>query len=128
MGKRAGCKCGHERLGLQIVGPVLRWPGARGSVHRLRAPAGWAIQKDVLQFHVRDVRRVEIVDVETGATYTAGLSDFIRAGVEIERGYGAQLALPLASWHMAGAGETSSASSASSAQLVLFDVPGVSRE
>lgn len=125
MGKRASCECGHERLGLRIERGVLRWPHARGSAHRLRRPPGWAIQADVLRYHLArgDVERVEVHDDETQTTYTAGLSDVIRRGAEIERGFGKQIMLPLASWHIAGQGETVSASSAGAdLQLTLFDM------
>ena len=132
MGKRAKCECGHDRLGLRVERGIMSWR-AVGSIHRLRAPAAWAIQRSVLAFHADagDVERVEVIDIETGASWSAALSEFFSHGLAVERGAGAQIALPLASWHMAGAGADTSSGSASvfskhvgdtGAQLQLFDV------
>ena len=127
----AKCKCKHERFGLRIERGVMSWR-AVGSIHRLRAPAAWSIQKSVLTFHADagDVERVEIEDLETHTTFSAAFSEFFTHGLAVDRGAGAQLALPLASWHVAGQADTSSGSSSvfskhvgdTGAQLQLFDV------
>ena len=70
-----------------------------GSRHMLRKPQAWALDKQALE----DAKRagavyVQIVDNETGTVYRAPVSHILEAGFDLNRGYGSQIALPLAGW------------------------------
>ena len=76
---------------------------ARSTVHMLRQPRAWACDVDALdQARAAGAEWVEILDQDTGARYRAALADFLRRGVALDRGHGAQLALPLTCWDVAG--------------------------
>ena len=70
----------------------------------LRRPRrAWAADVDALdQARAAGAEWVEILDQDTGARYRAALADFYRRGLKVDRGHGAQLALPLAAWNVAG--------------------------
>lgn len=70
-----------------------------GSRHMLRKPQAWALDKQALE----DAKRagavyVQIVDNETGVIYRAAVSHVLENGFDLNRGYGSQIALPLAGW------------------------------
>ncbi len=72
---------------------------ARGSRHMLRSPRGWALDLQSL----RDAEgagavTVEIVDVESGITYSAPCSRIHLLGFHLNRGHGEQIALLLRYW------------------------------
>lgn len=98
---------------------------ARSSLHMLRRPRAWAADLDALdQARAAGATRVEVKDLDTGKVYAADLADFYRRGVTVNRGHGAQLALPLACWQVAG-GQASTRpgldqSAAGPVQLGLF--------
>ena len=66
----------------------------------LRRPrAAWACDVDALdQARAAGAEWVEILDQDTGARYRVALVEFYRRGLAVNRGHGAQLALPLACW------------------------------
>ena len=67
----------------------------------LRRPRAWACDVDALdQARAAGAVWVEVLDLDTGASYRAALADFYRRGVAINRGHGPQLALPLACWEV----------------------------
>lgn len=69
----------------------------------LRRPRAWACDVDALdQARAAGAEWVEIPDKDTGQVYRAALADFYRRGLKVDRGHGAQLALPLAAWNVAG--------------------------
>ncbi len=71
----------------------------RASKHMLRSPRGWALDvKSLRDAEEAGARNVELEDVDNGLTYSASV-DLIRAkGIQLNRGYGPQIALPLNSW------------------------------
>ena len=76
---------------------------ARSTVHMLRQPRAWACDVDALdQARAAGATRVVIFDQDTGRRYAADLADFYRRGLRVDRGHGAQLALPLACWDVTG--------------------------
>ncbi len=73
----------------------------------LRQPRAWACDVDALdQARAAGATRVVISDQDTGRRYAAELADFYRHGVPVNRGHGAQLALPLAYWDVTGVRST----------------------
>lgn len=86
----------------RVEGDTFHKP-ARSSLHMLRRPRAWACDRDALdQARAAGASTVEVLDRDTGATYRADLADFYRRGVTVNRGHGAQLALPLACWEVTG--------------------------
>jgi hypothetical protein len=76
---------------------------ARGSIHMLRAPRGWALDAPTLaELRALGVATVTITDTETGTVYTAPLAEFEAHGVAFNRGAGPQVALPLGYWRVNG--------------------------
>jgi hypothetical protein len=83
-----------------LCGRVLQ-KRVRGSVHMLRRPPAWAIDAAIFERARKDgALVVEVYDVETGKTYWAAISAFKRWGIEIDRGHGRQVALPLGRWQV----------------------------
>lgn len=67
--------------------------------HMLVTPPAWAIQAEALERAISlGARTLEVVNSETGVTYTATIDDVIAHGVRFDRGYGLQVALPIARW------------------------------
>jgi hypothetical protein len=66
--------------------------------HRLRQPPSWATETE----HLHELRRRGGAGVRlrltTGETLMASLDDFDRHGIRVERGFGVQIALPVAFW------------------------------
>ena len=70
-----------------------------GSRHFLRKPPAIALDKGALdRAEQAGAVKVRVVDQETGIVYLATIAHLRRAGLDINRGWGAQLALPLESW------------------------------
>ncbi len=97
----------------------------RSTVHMLRRPPAWACDVDTLdQAQAAGAVWVELADHDTGATYRVELVEFYRRGKAINRGHGAQLALPLACWTVTGGRAASrpglDQSAAGPVQLGLF--------
>lgn len=85
-----------------VVGDTF-YKRARSSVHMLARPRAWAADVDALdQAQAVGAAWVEVLDLDTGATYRAELADFYRRGISVRRGHGDQLALPLACWEVRG--------------------------
>jgi len=75
----------------------------RASVHQLRCPPGWAVDRQDLSAAERaGAELIVIEDVESGKTYLASLSVIREKGIEFERGCGAQAALELKRWYCFG--------------------------
>jgi hypothetical protein len=67
--------------------------------HMLRYPPAWAFEENILREAERQgVTLVQVVDTDTGCTFTSSISRFWTHGVRIERGFGVQWALPLNQW------------------------------
>src|SRR5574341_246655 len=91
------CACGHQRFGYRIENST---PSkiVEGSRHMLRIPRVWAIQKEILDYHLKEIIYVEIKDAESGICYRMTREDFRRAAFVIDRGDGEQYAVALKYW------------------------------
>lgn len=101
---RPNCACGHEHFGYKFEDGVLS-KTIQGSKHILRHPRPMlAVQVDIIEFHLRDIKSIQITDSETGITYTTDWHDFIINSSSVDRGDGEQWAMPLSYWkqHKAG--------------------------
>jgi hypothetical protein len=82
----------------RLVGKTLQ-KKVKGSVHQLRKPPSWAWDELVLEQAERlGGNQSEVTDIETGKKYIAKLSLFHVHGIQINRGHGRQIALPIAYW------------------------------
>ena len=80
----------------KLVGKTLQ-KNVKGSIHQLRKPPGWAWDKSIIEeAESLGGEQTEITDIETGKKYKARLNDFHVYGILINRGFGEQIALPLA--------------------------------
>lgn len=78
----------------------------QGSRHLLRRPP--AIAFDVASLNAAEdagASEALITDLETGCQYRASIAHVRRAGFEFDRGFGRQIALPLAGWLITRRGE-----------------------
>lgn len=91
------CECGHERMGYEIVGEVLR-KSAKGSKHMLRKPPAWGVQKEIIDHHRDQLKSIEITDTETNQVYTVEFANFCYKSFEQDRGFGTQYFLVLRHW------------------------------
>lgn len=83
--------------------------------HQLQRPAAWGWDTAIIdQAERAGVRFTELTD-ENGRVWRASLADFRRHGVRVNRGFGAQVALPLSFWQVRKVGETAVS------QLSLFE-------
>lgn len=90
------CACNHERYGYKLEGKTLS-KAVKGSLHMLRQPMAWAVQRDVLDFH-DTLETVIVTDEETNIVYSASPAHIRVYGFDIERGAGHQVGLSLAYW------------------------------
>lgn len=75
----------------------------KASLHMLRKPPGWAVDKSIVDMlYLKGIKRVIVQESEEGKTYSAPVQSFYRRGVLIERGHGTQICLPLPFWHEDG--------------------------
>lgn len=65
--------------------------------HVLKSPYGWAIDKQTYEEYPDAV--FEIVNTESGITYTASGAKFAEKGIHFNRNYGDQIALVMDEWH-----------------------------
>jgi len=67
--------------------------------HMLRKPQALAMSVDVIEQLTRNgATRLVFTHAATGVKYRATLAHFLDKSLTIDRGYGRQLALPLAGW------------------------------
>jgi hypothetical protein len=97
------------RAGGRVVGEVVERKfvkKAKGSRHMLREPKGWAVDVRSLD-DARDLgaETVEIHDTETGIIYSAPIAQIMVKGFRFDRGFGAQICLPLQFWSVRHPGE-----------------------
>jgi len=86
-----------------LEGQTLR-KRVRASVHMLRRPPGWAVDQSILEGAKADgAKLVEVTDTETRKVYVASLEAFDQHGLRFNRGFGDQIALPLAHWRVESA-------------------------
>jgi len=71
----------------------------RGSVHMLRSPLGWSIDKDIVDNLARlGCVEIQIFDKESKTLYYARFEDFTEKAIPLNRGFGEQLVLSLNYW------------------------------
>lgn len=74
---------------------------ARGSVHMLRRPRGWASDKTIInELQSLEVQKIKVHDDESGIIYYTSLSTFTERSFEFNRGHGVQMCLPLKYWQI----------------------------
>jgi hypothetical protein len=74
---------------------------ARGSIHMLRYPRGWANDKTIINdLQSLEVQKIKIHDDESGIIYYTSLSNFTERSFEFNRGHGKQMCLPLKYWQV----------------------------
>lgn len=67
--------------------------------HFLRRPPAIAFDRDVIdQAHAVGAERIVCVDRDSGDAYAVTMDAFMRGAFAFNRGWGDQLALPLAQW------------------------------
>ena len=75
------------------------YKSVHGSRHMLQKPPAWCMDKEaLLRAQQAGAAFVQIVDNETGVIYRAAVSHVLENGFDLNRGYGSQIALPLAGW------------------------------
>lgn len=93
----------------RIVG-VVRGPTfvkkVRSSTHFLRHPRGIALDiQSLREAEQAGADSVRIEDIDTGRVFRASIHRIREKGVEINRGFGKQLCLPINQWHVEGSPE-----------------------
>jgi hypothetical protein len=70
------------------------------SVHMLREPEAWAIDSEVVRTLgiLNTCKKIVVYDYENGFLYEVDFELFIDKAINIDRGHGAQKALPLIYW------------------------------
>lgn len=78
--------------------------------HQLKQPPAWALDVESLRDAERaGAVRVELRDRETRVIWRATIATIRKLGQPIDRGFGAQIALPLAYWSASRPGDASAA-------------------
>lgn len=108
-----------------VVSGIFRKDKVYGSRHMMRRPHGWALDAASLaQAEGYGADLVQLTDQETGSVYRASISLIKEKGLQINRGYGRQICLPLEFWEVdSNVHPVSSAAviTSSAVQLALFD-------
>lgn len=83
----------------KTVGDTFKKSVAR-SVHMLREPEAWAIDSEVVRTLgiLGTIRKIVVYDYENNFLYEVDFATFTDKAILIERGHGAQKALPLVYW------------------------------
>jgi len=80
----------------------------KGSTHKMRKPAGWSNDKDIVDNLLRlGCREIKIIDKETDTHWCIGIDDFIKEAIYINRGFGEQLVVPFKYWEVTHRAERS---------------------
>ena len=102
-------ECPPVYAGGKAVGHVkgdVFYKSIHGSKHILKRPPSIAISCDALnQAETAGALKIVITDQETGTQYHCTIAHLRRAGFELDRGFGQQLALPLDGWIRTSKGE-----------------------
>lgn len=92
------------RVGQRVVGKVINGvflKKVKASRHFLKHPEAIAFDIESLkQAQQAGAQTVSIIDTESGNVYKAFLSTIWDNGFDLDRGYGKQIALPLAEWSL----------------------------
>ena len=109
--KPKAIKQGNKTFGI-VYGDILR-KTVKASKHFLKKPPAICLDSDALERAIQaGATRVEVLDQESGCTYSQTIAQVKRAGFVIDRGWGVQLALVLTAWQVHKQGEPT--------QLALF--------
>ena len=85
----------------QVSAGVFRKDKLVASKHMMRKPLGWALDvASLAQAESYGADLVQLTDQETGVVYRAPITRFNEKGVQINRGYGRQICLPLEFWEV----------------------------
>lgn len=85
----------------QVFGDGTFVKRVHSSRHMLQKPPAWALDVGSLQQAKKaGATAVELHDGDTGVIYSASISLIERRGFAVDRGHGAQVALPLALWQV----------------------------
>ena len=85
----------------EVRAGVFRKDKLLGSKHMMRKPRGWALDvASLAQAESHGADLVQLTDQETGVVYRAPITRFNENGVQINRGYGRQICLPLEFWEV----------------------------
>ncbi len=85
----------------QVSAGVFRKDKLVGSRHMMRKPRGWALDvASLAQAESHGADLVQLTDQETGLVYRASIVLINEKGVEVNRGYGRQICLPLEFWEV----------------------------
>jgi hypothetical protein len=97
------------RAGRHVIGEVRGTTfikKIRASQHFLKTPPAIAFDLDSLaQAERAGAVEVQVIDKETGTIYRTTIAHILRAGFELDRGFGKQIALPLEGWSRQRKGE-----------------------
>jgi hypothetical protein len=86
-----------------IEGSLTLTKEVRGSRHFLRKPPAIAFDAaGIDQAEALGAVRIVVDDLETGRRYSSSMETFRRLALDIDRGHGRQLALPLPFWQAPG--------------------------
>jgi hypothetical protein len=101
--------CSTISVGGRVVGEVVEGKfikNAKGSLHMLRAPKGWAVDvQSLADAESLGAETVEIRDSETDITYSAPVARIQAKGFRFDRGFGPQICLALQYWSIRRPGE-----------------------
>jgi len=82
----------------KIKGDVL-FKKFKASKHMLRVPPALAVDYEILkEAQNRGCQYIQLFDSENGEFYVSEISTMITNGFELNRGFNAQIALPLSKW------------------------------
>jgi hypothetical protein len=91
-----------RNLAGQVIGFVRRgvfYKRIRRSEHFLRDPEAIACDTAALERAAAfGATKLQVLETESGATYTAPIERLLKEGITVDRGHGEQKALPLAKW------------------------------
>jgi hypothetical protein len=72
---------------------------ARSSRHQLRNPRGWSQDEVIIDtLELMGVKIIAIDDLDCGLRFTASITEYREYGINIDRGHGPQIVLPLNYW------------------------------
>lgn len=101
--RRARCEvCGHSHRALNVrIADKTLLRTARASAHMVKIYGGaWAFRCDFWDAHAGEIRRVQVLDSESGTLYHASIDDFVRYAFRrtLDIRAGEQIILPLRYW------------------------------
>jgi hypothetical protein len=97
-------KVGSKTYGI-LFGDTFR-KTCKASKHFLRKPQAICLDSDALErAQAAGATRVEVLDTESGNTYSQSIAQIKKAGFIFDRGFGSQYGLVLSAWQVHKPGE-----------------------